>query len=157
MAAKKPKKKPSIPQSSEAKAARQALIQADLLGLASDRSRLAELSRGAYSGGPRLRAGGTEISSRYRIGDPKADKGFGKRYTPPPAPGTKRKPKSTTKIGLGKPGSGKRMIAKSGGGAKDLAKWRGYTPKTRTALKKRARTTNRTLTQIVRQRGAANR
>ena len=83
------RKKPPIPQSSDAKAARQAIIQADLLGIEADRARLAELSKGSY-GGMALRSGGSSIA-RYRIGKPKADKGYGK---PPPKPRTvKRKAK----------------------------------------------------------------
>jgi hypothetical protein len=83
---KKPKK-PYIPQSAEAKAARQAIIMADLMGIEGDRARLSELSQGAYMGAPRLRSSGSSIASRYRIGTPKADKGYGK---PPPKPKKRR-------------------------------------------------------------------
>jgi hypothetical protein len=67
--AKKKAKKSKIPQSSEAKAARQALIAADLVGLESDRARMSDISRGSYTGGSRSgSATGSGRASRSRAG-----------------------------------------------------------------------------------------
>lgn len=88
-AKKKKKKKPVIPRSSEYIAAIQATIAADILGLEANQARVGQL-RSPY-GGIRLRSGGSGLSSRYRIGKPKADPGYGK---PPPKPkggGTKKR------------------------------------------------------------------
>jgi len=80
----KKKQKKKIPQTSDIKAARQALIQADLLGFEANRAELATVSKGAFAG-VRLRAGGSGYS-RYRIGKPKADKGSGYKPLKPPKP-----------------------------------------------------------------------
>lgn len=55
-----------VPMSAAAKAARKALIQADLMSLEAGQARVAGLAKGAY-GSPVLRSAGSAISSRYLL------------------------------------------------------------------------------------------
>jgi hypothetical protein len=116
----KKKKGTKIPQSSEAKAARQAIIAADLIGWEADRSRLSSLSRGSYTGAPNIRASGSAIRSRYRVGSPKPDKGYAGYYGLKNDKGKRSKPIS----GKAPKGSGKAMLKRAGGTQADLSKWR---------------------------------
>jgi hypothetical protein len=142
----KKKKKKRIPQSSEAKAARQALIMADLIGWESDRARLASLTKGAYTGSPSLRSGGSVIGSRYRVGKPRADKGYRGYYGLGNRDRRKEKP-----IGRTKPGTGARLIKRSGGGRRTLKLWRRLGYRDRQRLLARARSGGN-LTKLTRQR-----
>lgn len=67
---KKPTRKP-LPMTSAQKAARQALVRADVLGLEAARSRVESISKGAI-GGLRLRSAGS--LDQYLIAKPEGDK-----------------------------------------------------------------------------------
>jgi hypothetical protein len=141
----KQRKRTRIPQSSEAKAARQALVQADLIGWESDRARLSQLSRGAYGGAPALRRSGSIVGSRYRIGRPPADKGYLGMF------GAKPSPRRERPIGRTKPGTGARYIKRTGGGRRTLKLWRRLGRADRALLMEEARAGGN-LTRLTRSR-----
>ncbi len=133
--AKKKGKRKRIPQSSEAKAARQALIAADLIGWESDRARLSQLVQGSYTGSPSLRAGGSSISGRYRIGRPPADPGYRDYFG---LGGARGKGKGRP-IGRVRAGTGAAKIKRTGGTRRDVKLWRRLSQFDRNRLLARAR------------------
>lgn len=141
----KKKKSQRIPQSSEAKAARQALIAADLMGWESDRQRLSSLTRGAYTGSPSTRSTGSGIRTRYRIGNPKPDPAYLKLFGLTNDKAAKERPLRNPKS------QPARLIKRSGGGRKTLRQFRRLSLADRRRLVQQAKK-GRSLTRLTRSR-----